>query len=1291
MKKILGLDLGSSSIGWALIQEPENDSEQFGIVGMGVRIIPLSKDENDEFSKGNAISKNASRTLKRGARRGMHRYKMRKERLKELLTSLNMMPDSALFKLSALELYNLRNRGINEQLTLKEFGRILFHLNQKRGYKSNRKANNEEEINDVGKTADTNSDVEGLTKKIKKKGYLDLIADREFLIEKNEQTIGQYFYNELLKNNFFRIKENIFMRKSYEKEFNKIWIKQQLYYPTILTEEIKNTIRDEIIYYHRPLKSQKGLVSVCEFEGKFFKDKRSDYTKEIFSGPKVAPKSSPLFQVSKIWQELNNIEITSFKALKNKFQLETDSEFNEYGKRYLTQSEKEILFEKLNWGDKISPKNILTLLGYKSGFNEFKINLRNEKFMEGNRTLSSIKKVLDQYGGYDNDLKFKLEIEDSGRPDKETGEMLHRLKDSFVDEPLYRLWHVLYSIDDPEELIKVLVTKWKYSPELAKDLTKIDFQKSGYGNMSSRALRNILPFLMNGMNYSDACEMAGYNHSNSMTKAQNEARALIDKIELYPKNSLRQPVVEKIINQVINLINDLIDEKNGFVSSEERNAKNKFEIRVELARDLRQSAEERNKSFKQNSDMDKKHKSIIEELTPLLGSVSRRDIERYKLWKEFECVSPYEPTKVISLKEVFNKVEGVLYDIEHIIPKSRLFDDSFSNKTICPRALNSGSTGKNQNTAFDFMKLQGEETFNTYVEFIKKHLYKKDGISKSKFNKLMMPVDKIPDDFINRQLQETRFISKEVRSLLEQVCRNVFATTGSVTSRLRDLWGWNDVLMNLQMEKYKSLGLTHRKEYRSNGQTHIVERINDWSKREDQRHHAIDALTVACTKQGFIQRINSINSQHTRDEIFATIENTNYSEKLSLLDKYLLKQKPFDTEKVLVETDKILISYKAGKRVASKSKNTIKTGKEQFIQSTLTPRGFLHKETVYGQIKQFEKIKLTTRFNRLNDIVDSSIKEQVTDYLQLHDNDPRKAFNSKGLSKFEEQYKYTDVTLFKQEYVVKYKLNGDFKEKDIESIVDSGVRRKVKSHLKFHGNNPKIAFNTENTVWFNEEKKISIKSVRCRTGLNDLQALHKNSAGDSIDFVSTSNNHHIAIYRGGNGKLHENVVTFWDAFERKKSGLPVIVINPKETWDRILSSGFDNQTIMKNLPKEDWIFINSLQQNEMFVFGMNRQALEHAIINREFEKISKNLYRIQKLSESDYYFRFHLETQVDDKFEGVKNESLSMKIGKMIRIRSLNNMTGIKVKINKLGRISIAEEGNLASTLFMQDELPAEL
>ncbi|MDO3645099.1 type II CRISPR RNA-guided endonuclease Cas9 [Mucilaginibacter sp. L3T2-6] len=1241
MKKILGLDIGTNSIGWALVQAPNQKGENYAVRGVGVRIIPLSADENDEFTKGNAISKNAGRTLKRGARRNLHRYKLRRHQLTALLNLLGMMPDRKLFELDALNLYSLRAKGVTGQLTLQEIGRVFYHLNQKRGYKSNRKANNEDDQSNDAKELETIDDTKS---KLKKKGYLDLINDRERALKDGGLTIGQHFYNELIKqkeqpgSEALRIKENIYLRNTYIDEFDKIWEKQQEYYSNILTEVNKQKIRNEIIYYQRPLRSQKGLVSNCLFE----------------KHHKASPKSSPLFQVSKIWQELNNIELTSFKAMKG-----YEDGFNKLGKRPLTLEEKQRLFNILTVRGKLSVKDCLKELGYKSGYDEYKLNIRNEKELEGNRTYASIEKVFDHFKvNRDDLLKFDLSVRQNEKIDKKTGEVFthFQVDATFEAEPLFQLWHLIYSAEETETLTANLQKRYGFTAEVSKALARIDFQKQGYGSLSSKALRNILPHLQLGLNYADACKTAGYNHSASITGIENELRKLDDKLELYPKNSLRQPVVEKIINQVINLVNDIIDEKNGFLSNEERYARDKFEIRVELARELRQSTEERNRTYSRNSRLDRRHKEIIETIKEHLPykRVTKNDIERYKLWEEFGKVSPYEPEKPIPLGLLFSGE----YDIEHIIPKSRLFDDSFTNKTICPRRLNSGILGKNQMTAYDFMKSKGDQAFNNYLEFIKTHLYRKDGISKGKFNKLMMPVDKIPEDFINRQLQETRFIVREVRQLLTLVCRNVYATSGPVTDYLRHHWGYDLILQKLNWHKYEGIGKTII-ETDKHGKP--LYRIIDWSKRDDHRHHAVDAIVIASTEQSYIQQLNNLNQ---------VVEKRRQQTKQDAIKEIDIKtQIPFTFQQIHDAIDSILVSFKPGKKVSSNSSNKIKKAGGQIQKQTeIIPRGFLHKDTVYGRIKQFEDVALNQRFDRITDVADPKIKAQLIDYIGKFDNNIKEAFNSKNLLLFKEQSGYDRVIVYRHEHVVRYKLDTNFKVADVEYIVDHGIKAIVKSHLSNHGNNAKEAFKIENPVWLNKDKGIPVRSVRCFTGFKDLQALHTNEFGEPIDFVSTRNNHHIAIYKDEIGRLQENTVSFWDAVKRRQAKLPIIIKHPNEVWDTIINSGFDDQELLKGLPKPGWVYQISLQQNEMFVFGLTLEDLQSAINDHNYALISKHLYRVQKMSKKssgaiDIWFRHHLETKLDDSVT-------AKRLKKYLNIQSLNGLNGIKVKVNNVGQIS---------------------
>jgi len=180
MKKILGLDLGTSSIGWAVISEYTDKSE---IVAMGSRIIPLETDEKDEFSKGNKITKNQKRTARRTQRKGYDRYQLRRIALTQFLIENDMMPGENLLKLEAVELWKLRSDSASKRIELRELGRILYHLNQKRGYKSSR--------------SDANLDK-------KDTEYVAEVKGRHDEIKEMGITIGQKFYSGLSKDKNYR-------------------------------------------------------------------------------------------------------------------------------------------------------------------------------------------------------------------------------------------------------------------------------------------------------------------------------------------------------------------------------------------------------------------------------------------------------------------------------------------------------------------------------------------------------------------------------------------------------------------------------------------------------------------------------------------------------------------------------------------------------------------------------------------------------------------------------------------------------------------------------------------------------------------------------------------------------------------------------------------------------------------------------------------------------------------------------------------------------------------------------
>ncbi len=733
-----------------------------------------------------------------------------------------------------------------------------------------------------------------------------------------------------------------------------------------------------------------------------------------------------------------------------------------------------------------------------------------------------------------------------------------------------------------------MLKKFDLSDEEADKLSKIDFNKQAYANKSHKAIRNILPYLMQGFDYSQACSLAGYNHSNSLTKQENEERQLKDKLSLIPKNGLRQPVVEKILNQMIHVVNSII-EKYGRPT----------EIRVELARELKQSKDERNDADSQNLRNKKINEEIGRRLTEMGIPATRKYIQKYKFIfpvREKTVASAKVLNQCIYCGETFNLSEalkGDSFDVDHIVPKALLFDDSQMNKVLVHRSCNAT---KDRLTAYDYIANKGEVALSEYLErvddwyarnvisygkMLRLKVSHKEYLERKKLKKETEADKRLWENFIDRQLRETSYISRKAKQILSEVCRNVTATEGTVTATLRKLWGWDNVLMNLQLPKYRLLNQTEVKEWSSdNGKNlHREEVISDWTKRDDHRHHAIDALVVACTRQGYIQRINTLNSSDTRNEMNRDIEasKVGYSEKLTLLENYLVSQKPFTTSEVEKEADKILVSFKPGKKVATISKFKA-TGKNKDT-GVLTPRGALHEQFVYGKIKVIDYDKpIKYLFDNTEKIVDEKIRNLVQERKEQYEGSSNEAIKSLKKNPIfldsDQKVPLEKANCFKDEYVIKYKLH-ELKQKDLPFIVDQKVKRILKEKLKEHNGNEKEAF--KNGVWFNEEKQIPIRTVRCFTGLSAVEPIRKDEQGKDIGFAKTGNNHHVAIYQDKDGKQTEHSCTFWYAVERKKYEIPVIIENTSDVWNSILNQLLP-QTFIDKLPEDGLRLIFSLQQ-----------------------------------------------------------------------------------------------------------------
>lgn len=676
--KILGLDLGSSSIGWALIEENSRETvDDSGapttlpdkIIAIGSRIIPLADNEGDQFANGQALTKNAERTARRTTRKGYDRCQMRRAALVAELGKLGMggyTPTAQDKTDQRLELWGLRARAASERLTLPELGRVLLHINQKRGYKATK----------------ADYDIGGGKDDKKQAGYVEQVMSR--YAELGDETVGQHLFGKLRENPAFRCKDLAYPRLAYEKEFDAIVKCQRRFHPLVLTDKVVERLRNEIIFYQRGLKSCKRLVNRCELE-------RHDKLVNghvLNCGPRVAPRSSPLFQVCKIWESISNLRIENR---------------NSGEPLDISEEKRRELFDYMNRNEKLTASTLKKILGVTSP--DWKFGEAVGKGLQGNTTRCMIAKALESVPKAKQMelLRFELKETDGNMVDTETGELTSKIDASHEREPLYRLWHVLYSVADEEQSRKTLRERFGIDDEeVLRRLSRLDFVKSGYGNKSARAMCKVLPYLQEGKMLSEAKQKAGYKDTPP-TLEENEARELRDAMEPLAKGALRQPVVEKVLNQMVNLVNALMATY-GRID----------EVRIEMARELQQSREERAKATKAIAENKKANDAVAKRIGSEYGlTPTKTRIQKYRMWEETDHACIYCGANV----SASDFLAGYGVEVEHIVPRSMLFDDSFSNKTCSCRKCNQE---KGNRTAFNFMKSRGDRAMQEYKNRIEK-------------------------------------------------------------------------------------------------------------------------------------------------------------------------------------------------------------------------------------------------------------------------------------------------------------------------------------------------------------------------------------------------------------------------------------------------------------------------------------------------------------------------------------------------------------------------------------------
>ena len=536
---------------------------------------------------------NQERRLARSIRRQTCRRRRRKEKLKYRLIDLRLLPDdeARLATLFRENPYALRARALEERLEPWQLGRALYHLGQRRGYKSNRKAGKEKD----GKVK------QGIT------------AIEQVMQAGGFSTLGAYLNS--LDPHQQRIRGRYTAREMYEHEFKHIWAKQEKFHPELLDVAVRKKIF-EAIFFQRPLKIQRHLVGECSFE----------------KGRKRAATATLIAQEFRLWSSINNLKILPGDGME----------------RFLTDKERRALYEALKDKKRLGWEKVRGLLDL---FEADKINLEKvrKSGMLGNQTVNLIKPVVGA---------------------RRWEALTKREKEALIND-------LIHPMED-RALNRRLIQKWKFDATTATKLIKKSAElPKGYMRLSQKAMRAIMHFLEfgdtglgRGYNYAEACEKAGYEHTQPSQKraldrlpfpGANAKKRGQHTASLVDTSDLRNPMVERALFQMRKVVNAIIKEYGK-----------PDIIRIEMARDLKRNAKQR-KNLKEQQEKNEAANLKAEEFLRKIGIAhpTRSDKLKYRLWKECNRVCPYSGN-AINRHDLFTQP---IYEIEHIIPYSRCLDD----------------------------------------------------------------------------------------------------------------------------------------------------------------------------------------------------------------------------------------------------------------------------------------------------------------------------------------------------------------------------------------------------------------------------------------------------------------------------------------------------------------------------------------------------------------------------------------------------------------------------------------
>ena len=904
MKKIFGLDIGTTSIGFAVIEH--DDEGQGRIRRLGVRIFPEARDPK-------GIPLNQQRRQARMRRRQLRRGRQRRRDIGAVLHEAGFLPafdaspQSEWHELMKRDPYDLRARGLDEAETLTpyEFGRAIYHLAKRRHFKA--RDLEEDEGSSERKDGDEESAEEKEAKSERDKTRQALIAEKK---KDPNVTLGAW----LSKRGPHERKRGVHAtRADVEEEFEQLWKGQAGRHEILQDPDFKNAVH-AAVFTQRPVFWRKSTLGTCRF----------------MPGKELCPKGAWLSHQRRMLEKLNNLEIVVGES------------------RPLNKDERAKILEKLQtqasmtWGGVRSALKPLYKARGESGAEKrlkFNLQLGGEKKLIGNPLEARLAKIFgDAWQQHPHKqaireaVPARLWCADYGKVGTQRVVILPQAK----------------RVENRKAVARDFVEDFGMSTEQAAKLTDMPLP-TGWEPYSTEALQAMLPRLEAGERFGAIINGPGKweewrnetfpDRTRPTGEVMDRLPSPADKDEREHIAKLRNPTVVRTRNELRKVVNNLID----LFGKPDL-------IRVELARDVGKSKREREEIQNGIHRQERRRNAAKKDLEEKrIVQPSRDDVEKWLLWKESQERCPYTGDH-IGFAALFQENE---FEVEHIWPRSRSLDDSFRNKTLCRKDEN---LKKNNRTPFEYM---GHDTDRwTAVEACLQKMRAPRGSGEG------MPLGKIkrflarsmPDGFTNRQLNDTGYAAREAVAFLERLWpdvgpqapeKTVQAVTGRVTAQLRKLWKLNNILGG-DGEKTRS----------------------------DHRHHAIDALVVACAHPGMTNRLSRYWQARERLDVQRPI-----------------LPPPWETIRADAEraVADIVVSHRVRKKISGQlhKETTYGDTKTDVTTRSITYRQFVTRKRV-EELSKSELAKVPEKDDE--GIRDDNVRKTVVRWVEDHGGDPKKAF-----------------------------------------------------------------------------------------------------------------------------------------------------------------------------------------------------------------------------------------------------------------------------------------------------------